>query len=457
MRNLQKKNAGIVRTSWASSKKGLVLIAVLWIVMVLTVMVATLGQNARLDGRVRLLRTEDLRCRWACRAGIETAVALLNEDARESDHLMELWSYNHEDFNNVSLDGCLYSVRVVDEAGKLNINTATKEQLMALPYMEEYIADAIIDWRDSDDTPSGLGVEGGYYENLPFRYTIRNGPFRTIRELLLVKGVTEELFYGEDTNLNGELDYNERDGDKSPPPDDGDDELDRGWISFLTCYSYDRNVDADGNARVNINQADERQLQQSLGIDGSVAKLIVDRRSSSQFTSIVDLVDDSNSTSGGTSQVAGGRAGQVAGGGAGQSGTLDMQTFYEIADRITVDSQQQVPGKVNINTAPREVLVALLGGDDQAWQIAENIVAYRQGTVDGMQSIADLLESGLVSLDVFRRIAGSITTRSDVFTIRCFAAATRGSDTGLTLQAEAVIDRTSSPYKILYWYQGASN
>lgn len=430
-----------------AQKKGVVLVAVLWIVVVLTVIVATVGRSSMLDTRVRLLRTEELRCKWACRAGIEKAVALLNEDTRESDHLLDLWSYNDTDFNNVSLEGCRYNVRVIDEAGKLNINTVTKEQLMGLPYMEEYIADAIIDWRDKDDTPSGLGVEGGYYENLPFKYTIRNGPFRTIRELLLVRDVTEQLLYGEDTNFNGELDYNEQDGDESPPADDRDDELDKGWISFLTCYSYSKNVDAQGNARININQADEKQLQESLGLSSSVARAIVQRRSNSQLTSIVDLVDPSTSTGTGTGSS----------GAAGQSATLDMQTFYQIADKITVDGQQQAQGKVNINTAPKEVFVALLGGDDQAWQVAENIVAYREVLVDGMQSIAELLEYGLVNLDAFRRIASSITTRSDVFTIRCFATASRGSDSGLTLQAEAVVDRSSSPYKILYRYQGASN
>jgi len=430
-----------------AQKKGLVLVAVLWIVVLLMVIVATVGRSGMLDTRVRLLRTEELRCKWACRAGIEKAVAILNEDTRESDHLLDLWSYNDTDFNNVSLEGCWYNVRVIDEAGKLNINTATKEQLMELPYMEEYIADAIIDWRDKDDTPSGLGVEGGYYENLPFRYTIRNGPFRTIRELLLVRDVTEQLLYGEDTNFNGELDYNEQDGDESPPADDGDDELDKGWISFLTCYSYSKNVDAEGNARININQADENQLQESLGLSSSVARAIVQRRSNSQFTSIVDLVDPSTSTS----------TGSGSSGAAGQSATLDVQTFYQIADKITVDGQQQAQGKVNINTAPKEVFVALLGGDDQAWQVAEKIVAYREVLVDGMQSIAELLEYGLVNLDAFRRIASSITTRSDVFTIRCFATASRGSDSGLILQAEAVVDRSSSPYKILYRYQGASN
>ena len=97
-------------------------------------------------------------------------------------------------------------------------------------------------------------AEAGYYENLPVPYKIRNGPLRTIRELLQVKGVTEDLLYGEDTNLNGQLDANEKDRELSPPLDNGDEVLDQGWVAFLTCYSYEKNVDAAGNARININQ-----------------------------------------------------------------------------------------------------------------------------------------------------------------------------------------------------------
>ncbi|MHC4890374.1 MAG: type II secretion system minor pseudopilin, partial [Planctomycetota bacterium] len=228
-------------------KKGLALVAVLWIVAVLMVLAAATGQTSLLDTKVcRGVRTEQLRCKWSCRAGIETAIAVLNEDFRESDSLTDLWSENEEDLRNIMLEGCRFDVRVVDEASKLNVNTATKEQLLGLWYMTEEIADAIIDWRDQNVNQEATGVEGGYYENLPFGYMIRNGPFRTIRELLLVKDVTPELFYGEDTNFNGQLDYNERDGDKSPPADDKDDELDEGWIAHLTCYSSADNGSGTG-------------------------------------------------------------------------------------------------------------------------------------------------------------------------------------------------------------------
>ena len=268
-----------------AEKKGLVLIAVLWVVVVLTVLVTVLGRKSRLDTKVCLARMEGLRCKWACRAGIEKAVGVLNEDTRESDNLWDLWSDNEEDFNDITLERCHFTVRVIDEASKLNINTATKGQLLGLPDMVEEVADAIIDWRDDDDTPSEAGAEGGYYENLPFGYMARNGPFRTIRELLLVKDVSEELFYGEDTNFNDQLDYNERDGDESPPNDDGDSELDKGWIAYLTCYSYDNNTDAAGNSRVNINQANESQLESSLGISSAQARWIVQNRPNNGYES----------------------------------------------------------------------------------------------------------------------------------------------------------------------------
>ena len=409
-------------------KKGLVLVAVLWVVVVLTIIVAVLGRKSRLDTKVCFARIEGLRCKWACRAGIETAIGVLNEDTRESDCLTDLWSDNDEDFNDILLERCSFTTRVIDEASKLNVNVATKGQLLELPEMLEEIADAIIDWRDKDDTPSEGGVEGGYYEELPFGYMARNGPFRTIRELLLVKDVTEELFYGEDTNFNDQLDYNERDGDVSPPVDDGDSELDKGWIAYLTCYSYDNNKDASGNKRVNINEGSASQLERSLGIRSDHAEWIVNNR---PHQSIGDLI--------------------------GNKSPLGLQTFSQIVDKITISSEEKLPGKVNVNTAPEVVLAALLGGDDTADQIAENIITYRESLMYGMTSIGELMQVGSMNVDSFKKIVDFITTRSDVFTIRSVATADRNGFAGATLETEAVVDRSSTPCKILYWYQGTSN
>ena len=151
---------------------GLVLVGVLWVVVVLMVIAVAVGRNSRLDTRVCLVGTEELRCKWTCRAGVETAIAVLNDDLRASDGLTDLWSENEEDFNDIGLERCWFTVRVVDEASKLNVNTATKEQLLGLEYMSEEIADAIIDWRDKNERPSEAGVEGGYYQNLRYGYVI---------------------------------------------------------------------------------------------------------------------------------------------------------------------------------------------------------------------------------------------------------------------------------------------
>ena len=433
------------RMSINGDKKGLVLVAVLWLMVVLMAMVATVGRNSRLDTKVSLLRMEQLRCKWACRAGTETAIGVLNEDTKESDSLTDLWSDNDEDFNDIALEKCIFTVWVVDEASKLNINTVTKEQLLGLEYMTEEIADAIIDWRDQDDTPSAGGAEAGYYENLTFPYMTRNGPFRTIRELLMVKDVTEELFFGEDTNFNGQLDYNERDGDASPPLDDEDSELDLGWIAHLTCYSYDNNKDASGNTRININEADENQLVQSLNIIRSQAKWIVENRPNNGYESIADLINRNSPTQ---PQRSSGRDSD-------EAQPIDLQTFSQIADIITVIGDEKIPGRVNINTASEEVLAALLGGGDAAISTAQDIIAYRESLIYGMQSIAELLQT--MSIDNFKNIANFITTRSDVFTIYCLATADRNETDGLVLQTETVVDRSSNPCEILYWYQGAGN
>lgn len=428
-----------------NKKRGLVLIAVLWIVVVMTAIAAIVGQTSRLDMKMAAAAMDETRCKWACRAGTETAFAVLNDDPKDADCLSDLWSDNDEDFNDVRLERCRHSVRVIDEASKLNINTATKDQLMSLRRMEAHIADAILDWRDRDDNPGPEGAEAGYYENLPFPYTIRNGGFKTVRELLAVKGVTAELLYGEDTNLNGQLDYNEMDGDVSPPADNGDSYLDRGWIAYLTCYSYDNNVDAAGQNRTNINQANEQQLESALGINAAQARWIVQNRGRG-FRSIADLIDENSArqppdSSGGSS--ADGNETQP----------IDVQTFKAISDKITIANERQIPGRININTAPEEVLVALLGGGDENRGPAQAIIAERAGLIYGFATIGSLIDIQAVGIERFKRIADLITIRSDVYTIRCFA---RASVSGATYQTECVVDRSASPGAVLYWFQGAN-
>jgi general secretion pathway protein K len=466
--------------------RGLALVAVLWIVVVMTAIMAIVSQTSRLNAKMSVGTVDDARLKWACRAGIETAIAVLNEDTRDSDCLSDTWSSDDADFNNVQLERSAFSVRVTDEAGKLNVNTATREQLLGLPMMEPQAVDAILDWRDNDDNPGADGAEAGYYDNLKFPYPIRNGTLHTIRELLRVKGVTEQQLYGEDTNLNGQLDYNERDGELSPPLDNRDEILDQGWYAYLTCYSYENNVDSQGNTRVNINQASEQQLQSQLSLSSAQARWITQNRGSG-FKTIFDLINDdspkessgdnnSNSNAGandspnpgnsGGNRGPGGNPGggppPPGGGGGGGGGggnpnepaqPLDVPTFRQIADKITISTQSRIPGRVNVNTAPTEVLAALFGGQDEGRQTALAIVAERSGRAYGFESLADLLSVQSVNLTKLKAVAEMLTVRSNVFMIRCTAAALSKA----RLDTECVVDRGASPCTILYWYQGAND
>jgi len=61
------------------------------------------------------------------------------------------------------------------------------------------IINSLKDWLDSgdDEAISGLsGAESAYYQDLTPPYSSQNGPITDINDLLLIKGITPELFYG---------------------------------------------------------------------------------------------------------------------------------------------------------------------------------------------------------------------------------------------------------------------
>ncbi len=92
---------------------------------------------------------------------------------------------------------------LVDEGGKLNLNNVNTNVLYYLPNMTFDFANAIMDWRGTN------GIVSFNYASLG--YADKNAPFETVDELRLVYGADTTLLYGEDLNLNGVLDKNEKD------------------------------------------------------------------------------------------------------------------------------------------------------------------------------------------------------------------------------------------------------
>jgi type II secretory pathway component PulK len=412
-------------------RKGLVLVAVLWIVLILLLIGASTGRTCRLDAKVCHSEKNNVGLKWACRAGIETAMAVLKEDDLISDSYSDLWYTNDEDFNSIDLNGYYCSVEVIDEASKLNINFATKLMLMELPEMTEEIADAILDWRDKDDEPRQFGIELGYYENLPIPYSSRNALYRTLLELLKVRGLTEEVLFG--TNQEPDLEGN------------------YGWINYLTVHSAERNTDATGNYRLNINKASEFGLRKGLRITPGQAKWITQIRPQNGFTSIADLIDNKTQKEESKEDDKKSKSKTV------EPEPINLETFKEIADKMTVTDLKRIRGRVNVNTASKTVLAALFRDDPENEQIAEDIIEYRAGLIFGMESIAELLNVSSITIDKFKEISSMITTRSTVYTIRSNAATGLDPFSQAKLTTEAVVDRNANPCRIIYLYQGAIN
>ncbi|HEY1187342.1 MAG TPA: hypothetical protein VGE74_06770 [Gemmata sp.] len=96
------------------------------------------------------------------------------------------------------------SLIALDPTGEVLYNA-----LLQIPGMTPEVADAIVDWVDADDTRRASGAESGEYGSLPNPYKAKNGPLNSLDELLLVQGVTPDLLYGVDRNRNGVLDGDE--------------------------------------------------------------------------------------------------------------------------------------------------------------------------------------------------------------------------------------------------------
>ncbi len=425
------------------SIRAVVLILVLWVLVVLTLLSLTLAENTRLENSISVYTAARVQARWLARAGVYQAVAILLEDKSQTDTALESWYHNPDLFyENASLPQgtfTLYSDRfenqetyrygILDENSRLNLNTADLDSILRLPEMTMPAATAILSWQNRSPA-SGLAPDGS-----PAVLPLAGKPFRNPYELANLPECTFEFLYGEDQNLNGILENNENDGNTMLPADNADGVLRRGLLPCVTVWSYERNEDGYGTARININTASESTLTQVLGLSKSNAKWIVLHRKI-PYVSIADLLTEfALNPSAAPLQAKMTNTGSA----------LNFAVFRSIADRITVTDQTLLPGKININTASVEVLQTL---PDISPLLAERIRDYRNTHPEGFTTIADLMTLPGFSLDIFRKIVPSITVRSTVFVIRCRG---KSHDPVVTHTVEAALDRGTSPPSIIFW------
>jgi general secretion pathway protein K len=204
-------------------KTASILILTLWMLSFMTIF--TIGLAYNVSGQLRLAShvQDRLKMYYLAKAGIERATIKFEMDETPNrTSLNEEWSNSEEFFKEIPFGGGYITVSyqlknvvtddeaeeepffygLMDESSKININKAPlqilKSMLKNIGGVEteevDDIANAIIDWRDIDVIVSPNGAEDEYYEGLKVPYPCKNGDFQIPEELLLVKGMTPDIF-----------------------------------------------------------------------------------------------------------------------------------------------------------------------------------------------------------------------------------------------------------------------
>jgi len=264
-----------MKSKHKKTKKGFVIIVVLAMVMMLTVLLLGFSYKARknLSTVDDFLKSQQaLNC---ARAGLNIAIAAVrdNPDIKSDKNLQDLLSGE----NPFPVGDWLCSIAVTDETGKLNVNMLIDkngkpdrtriDQLLRLidllkkQHREQIdigygLVPSIIDWTDSDEEITYLpfiknensGAESGFYKQLNRPYKCKNALLDSTEELLLVKGITPQIF---------ELLYD-----------------------HVTVY---------GDGKININNASKPVLESlSENIDPLLAQMIIDQK---KFGSVNDVAE----------------------------------------------------------------------------------------------------------------------------------------------------------------------
>jgi len=479
---------------------GSALIVVLWALVLLGVGVISVLHATRLDLKVAKNFGDRVQARFLALAGVERAKAAIYQerealktgDGRFSTRLFD----DPATFKDVALGRGSFQVfrraralekaegssdiihGLEEEESRLNVNLASIQELQKLYGMTEEVAASIKDWRDEDSRLTPMGAEEEYYAGLRPSYRIRNAPFETLRELLLVQGVTPDLLLGEDVNANGLLDPEENDGARSLPADNADGFLDAGWSEYLTLDSSVLNLNRRGEHRVNITSASAQDLGGVEGLSADLAGAIVEHRKVKQAATLDDLLDvkrvekieqpagnpspasgtnpaarpaGNNPTVGptppGRTPTSSGRRGSPAtpspeyrevG-----SPLISQELLIEIADGLTTRGHR-LEGAVNINTASTVVLACLPGMTED---LAIAVVDHRRRS-GFFSNIAELLNVPGITRQIFKQVNPRVSVRSGTFRI---LSEGRIPSSGARKRVEVVIRLDEHEMKTLYY------
>jgi len=198
------------------NQRGVALIIVLLMITIIITVTLQFNRDTRSEIYGAANLSDRLRLRYVAESGLQTGQAILLGDNNNFDALTEPWA-NTERLSRQSegfFENGSFKLSIEDEGGKIAINRLmdgdafnplirgtllrllTGENFRLERGRAEDLLDAIKDWLDPNDEVTSGGAESAYYSGLPQPYRAKNAALDCIEELLMVKGMTRDLFNG---------------------------------------------------------------------------------------------------------------------------------------------------------------------------------------------------------------------------------------------------------------------
>ena len=280
------------RVSRKRSRAGIALVIVMISIFVLTVLAAGFAFSMKVETQLAVHANNETELQWLGRSGVQYARWVLSLQGscpmEPYDALSQPWATGlpsglcatngglAEVRSEVHLGHGYFTWKITDLERKWNINTANEfllQQALLLmgvdPSEMTPVINSILDWIDPDDNQRIQGTESEYYQSLEPPYEAKNGPIDDLSELLLIRGVTQDLYWGSASTNHSMAVFQARANRPGFP--------NQRPISSAGLADLFTPISGLGT-KVNINTASADVLQLIPGIDARAAEAIVGAR-----------------------------------------------------------------------------------------------------------------------------------------------------------------------------------
>jgi general secretion pathway protein K len=184
-----------------NSERGGALLVVLWLSAALGAIGLSVSTTVRSEIEHTSSVTDGLRAHYLATGSLERGVQWMmwGSGPRNPDTSARFWERPRPRMTMTYATGDAV-VEMIPETAKLNINSTPEEELLKVVsaltgdrVQAAQITEAIIDWRTGVEGPRSLDSQ---YLALGPTFRPRHASLEEIEELLFVRGVTPELFYG---------------------------------------------------------------------------------------------------------------------------------------------------------------------------------------------------------------------------------------------------------------------